>query len=61
LRLRLDYRLFLLGEVEEEEVGAIAPSRKHPQRIAAWAVFQVLTNKIAEADPLCVWEKLFGS
>ena len=35
VRLRLDYRLFLLGEVSEAEVGAIAPSRKHPQRIAA--------------------------
>ena len=35
LRLRLDYRLFVLGDVEEEEVGAIAPSTKHPQRIAA--------------------------
>lgn len=35
LKLRLDYRLFLLGEVAEAEVGAIAPSRKHPQRIAA--------------------------
>lgn len=33
MRLRLDYRLFLLGEVEE--VGSIAPRRKHPQRIAA--------------------------
>jgi hypothetical protein len=35
LRLRLDYRLFLLGEVSKEEVGAIAPRTKHPQRIAA--------------------------
>jgi hypothetical protein len=35
LKLRLDYRLFLLGQVSEAEVGAIAPSRKHPQRIAA--------------------------
>jgi hypothetical protein len=35
LRLRLDYRLFLLGEVAKEEVGAIAPGTKHPQRIAA--------------------------
>jgi hypothetical protein len=34
LRLRLDYRLFLLGEVSKEEVGAIAPGTKHPQRIA---------------------------
>jgi hypothetical protein len=40
LRLRLDYRLFLLGEVSEEEVGAIAPSRKHPQRIAAGLYFR---------------------
>jgi hypothetical protein len=37
LRLRLDYRLFLLGKVEEE--GGIAPSRKHPQRIAAGLYF----------------------
>ena len=35
LSLRLDYRLFLLGEVSKEEVGAIAPGTKHPQRIAA--------------------------
>ena len=33
--LRLEYRLFLLGEVSEAEVGAVAPSRKYPQRIAA--------------------------
>ena len=33
LRLRLDYRLFLLGKADE--TGAIAPSSKHPQRIAA--------------------------
>jgi hypothetical protein len=33
ISLRLDYRLFLLGEVEE--VGSVAPSAKHPQRIAA--------------------------
>jgi hypothetical protein len=35
LRFRVDYRLFLLGKVSEAEVGAIAPSRKRPQRIAA--------------------------
>lgn len=35
LKLRLDYRLFRLGEVSKEEIGAISPSRKHPQRIAA--------------------------
>ncbi len=35
VRLRLDYRLFLPGEVSKEEVGAIAPRTKHPQRIAA--------------------------
>jgi len=35
LSLRLDYRLFLLGEVSKEEVGAIAPGTRHPQRIAA--------------------------
>jgi len=39
VRLRLDYRLFRLGEVAEAEVGAIAPSRKHPQRIAAGLYF----------------------
>src|SRR5690606_25954591 len=35
LKLRPDYRLFRLGEVSKEEIGAISPSRKHPQRIAA--------------------------
>lgn len=35
LRLRIDYRLFRLGEVSKEEIGAINPSRKYPQRIAA--------------------------
>lgn len=35
LSLRLDYRLFVLGEVSKEEVGAIAPGTRHPQRIAA--------------------------
>lgn len=40
LKLRLDYRLFLLAEVSDAEVGAIAPSRKHPQRIAAGLYFR---------------------
>lgn len=40
LRLRLDYRLFRLGEVSKEEIGAISPSRKHPQRIAAGLYFR---------------------
>ena len=38
--LRLDYRLFRLGEVSKEEIGAISPSRKHPQRIAAGLYFK---------------------
>lgn len=33
--LRLDYRLFVLGDVSKEEIGAIAPRTKYPQRIAA--------------------------
>lgn len=40
VRLRLDYRLFRLGEVSKEEIGAISPSRKHPQRIAAGLYFR---------------------
>lgn len=32
LRVRLDYRLFMLGETEE---GASRPSRRHPQRLSA--------------------------
>ena len=39
LKLRLDYRLFRLGEVSKEEIGAIAPSRKYPQRIAVGLYF----------------------
>ena len=40
LKLRLDYRLFRLGEVSKEEIGAISPSSKHPQRIAAGLHFR---------------------
>ena len=46
------------GGPTDIEGRIVAQHAPHCQR---WAAFCLLTAKIAEADSVCVWEKLVGS